>query len=137
MSWQGWKTPSAIEQANGDDALDGNTDGELGEKVELAIYLDPSDDGFTSAEDYYLPADGSAAVVWTAGTTVPAAAWDTIDTFGATGDWSSTDTGVSLAATDSTNFKILYRWVDSGDATDNLAQSDSASFDITFTLMQQ
>lgn len=130
-------TASAVELANGDTADNGNTDGELGSKVEIAIYLDPSDDGFASAEDYYLPADGSAAVAWSSGTTVPEAAWDPINTFGATGDWSAVDTGVSLAATDVTQFKILYRWVDSADATDNIAQSDSASFDLTFTLMQQ
>ena len=130
-------TPSAIEQANGDDAATGDA-GELGGLVEIAVWIDADDSGAWSEIDSYLPSAGTVAVAWSSGVIVPEVAWDNIDAFVVGGGWSAANVGVSLAATDGVEYFILeYRWVDSNDASDNVAQSDGVSFDIDFTVKQQ
>ena len=113
------------------------TSGELGGLVEIAVWIDPDYTGIWSTGDSYLPSDGSAAVAYSSGVVVPAAAWDPIDTFVAGGGWSAANVGVTIATGGGReDFIVEYRWVDSGDATDNIAQSDGVSFDIDFTVKQ-
>ena len=129
-------TRSDIETANGDttDAADA---GELGGLVEIAVWIDPDDTGIWSSGDSYLPSDGSAAVAWVSGVIVPEVAWDPINTFVAGGGWSAANVGVAIAVSGVEDFILEYRWVDSNDATDNVAQSDGVSFNIDFTVKQQ
>lgn len=118
------------ESDQGDDSDDPNG-GELGSKVKIAIWLDEGNDGWDDTNDLYL-VDGGTTQAWTAGSSVPTGAYDFIDNF--SGDsWSNVTT---LSGGGATYFKLSYSFPDSGDATDNMAQSDNCTFDVTFDLQQ-
>ena len=119
--------------ALGNDTTAGATEGELGSLVTIAIWLDPDDSGDWTTGDFYLTS-ALAKVAWVSGTTVPAAAYETIDSF-ASKTWNAAAVGVNLAAGGATYFKMSYDWTDGG-VTDNAAQGDDATFDVTFTLTQ-
>ncbi len=114
------------------DTTDDPNGGELGSKVKIALWLDEGNDGWDDANDLYL-IDGGTTQAWQTGeTSVPTAAYDFIDDFG--GDsWSNVDT---LSGGGANYFKVSYNFPDSGNATDNVAQSDNCTFGITFTLLQ-
>jgi spore coat-associated protein N len=114
------------------DVTDDPDGGELGSKVKIALWLDEGDDGWDDASDLYL-LDGGTTQAWQTGeTSVPSAAYDFIDNF--SGDsWSNVAT---LSGGGASYFKLSYSFPDSGDATDNLAQSDNCSFGVTFDLQQ-
>ena len=112
------------------DTTDGANEGELGSKVKIALWLDEGNDGWDDANDLYL-IDGGTTQAWTSGSSVPTAAYDFIDDF--SGDsWANV---AALSGGGATYFKVSYNFP-YGDATDNVAQSDNCTFDITFTLQQ-
>ena len=110
---------------------DSDADGELGERVKIAVWIDTDDNGWDTG-DKYLSSSGSV-VDYVSGSLVPTAAFDVINNFD--GDsWSSID---SIAATTGTaNFKVEYDWADAGSNADNDAMGDTCQFDITFELRQ-
>jgi spore coat-associated protein N len=119
-------------EADQGDVTDGATGGELGSKVKVALWLDEGNDGWDDANDLYL-IDGGTTQAWQSGeTSVPSAAYDFVDDF--SGDsWSNVAT---LSGGGATYFKLSYSFPDSGDATDNVAQSDNCTFGVTFDLQQ-
>ncbi len=124
-------TRSAIETANGD-TTDGATTGELGGLLTVAFWMDVDKDDTWSTGDYYLNSS-EAKVVWASGTTLPTAAYDTLDDYDSD-DWGEVQTDVAGAA-DMGKFRVEYDWPDGG-STDNAAQSDNSVFTITFDLEQ-
>jgi predicted ribosomally synthesized peptide with SipW-like signal peptide len=121
-------TRSEVETAAGDTT---DNPGELGGYLKVAFWMD-ADKGVTwTSGDYYLKSDGTK-VSWQSGdTTLPSAAYATVDSY-ASKTW--TDAQNVAATTDAGNFRVEY---DLPSATGNTVQSDSCVFTITFTLNQQ
>ncbi len=120
-------TRSEVETAAGDTT---DVGGELGALLKVAIWMDADKSGDWSSGDYYLKSDGTK-VDWQSGTGLPTAAYDALDNY--TETWTNVQT--VAAVTDAGNFRVEYDWPDGG-AGDNVAQSDSCVFSITFTLNQ-
>ena len=106
--------------------------GELGGLLKIAIWMDADKNGGWSTSDYYLDPTVPGKVAWVSDVTLPTAAYFTVDSFGIK-SFSSLQT--VAATTDAGNFRIEYNFPDGG-ASDNVAQSDSSVFDITFMLNQ-
>jgi spore coat-associated protein N len=104
--------------------------GELGANLKVAFWMDADKDGAWSSGDYYLQSDGTK-VAWASGSTLPSAAYATVDSY-ASKTW--TDVQNIAGTTDAGNFRIEY---DLPSATGSTVQSDSCAFTITFTLNQQ
>lgn len=119
----------------GNDTTSGATQGELGSLVDIAIWLDADDSGTWTTGDSYLISGGTIQA-WQAaeGPAMPAAAYETIDSF-SSASWTALTLGVNLTSGSSTYFKMSYDWTNGG-VTDNAAQGDDATFDVTFTLTQ-
>ncbi|MCJ7792206.1 MAG: CalY family protein [Dehalococcoidia bacterium] len=103
--------------------------GELGANLKVAFWMDVDKSGGWNSGDYYLKSDGTK-VAWVSGSTLPTAAYDTVDSY-ASKTW--TDCQNVAASTDLGNFRVEY---DLPSGTGNTVQSDSCSFTITFTLNQ-
>ncbi len=119
------------EEAAGDTTT-GATEGELGDFVDIAIWLDMNRSGGWDSGDMYLKSDGTI-VNWTSGSSVPPEAYDDINSYDSV-DWESTDGMPTMAGTDNLDFMVEYSFPT--DADDDQAQGDSGVFDITFTLEQ-
>ena len=104
--------------------------GELGGLLKVAFWMDADKGGTWTSGDYYLKSDGTK-VVWASGSTLPAAAYDLVNSYPHT--WSGVQ--AVAATTDAGNFRVEYDFPDGG-AGDNVAQGDSCVFDITFVLNQ-
>ncbi len=123
------------EGANPESETEATGDGELGGLAKLAMWLDYNQNGAWDTGDKYLDATGAGTVVnESAEGSLPAAAYDTIDTFGST-DWAQSDGIATMSANDVFDLLIEYDFPDGG-ATDNDAQGDNCTFTITFTLTQ-
>ena len=79
------------EQAAGDTTT-GATEGELGDFVDMAIWLDINQSGIWDSGDIYLASDGTM-VSWTSGSSVPAAAYDDINNFDSA-SWGSSGSSI-------------------------------------------
>lgn len=114
------------------DVTDDPDGGELGGLLKVAFWMDGDKDGTWSSGDYYLPSNSATEVVWASGSTLPAAAYDILDNY-------DSDSWVDVqnvgATSDAGNFRIEYNFPNV-DSSDNVAQSDSCVFDITFDLEQ-
>ena len=124
-------TRSDAEEDAGD-ATDGATEGELGDFVDIAIWLDMNQSGSWDSGDKYLQSDGNV-VDWVGA--LPAAAYDDINNYsGLDWDYADGDGMPTMASLDNLDFMVEYDFP--SDANDNRAQSDSSVFDITFMLEQ-
>lgn len=122
-------TRSEVEIAAGD-----TTDnvGELGTLLKVAFWMDTDKSNDWSSGDYYLKSDGSK-VAWQSGeSALPAGAYDVLNNYD-TKSW--TGVQAATAVTDAGKFRVEYEWPDGGSG-DNVAQSDSCVFSITFVLNQ-
>jgi predicted ribosomally synthesized peptide with SipW-like signal peptide len=116
-------------EPEGDNTCD-TTEGELGANLKVAFWMDVDKDGSWSSGDYYLTSGGNK-VSWANGeTTLPSAAYDILNNYGGK-TWTDVQTNITGEAG---NFRVEY---DLPADTGNIIQSDSAVFDITFTLNQQ
>jgi predicted ribosomally synthesized peptide with SipW-like signal peptide len=122
-------TRSEVETAAGDTT---DTIGELGTLLKSAIWMDVNKDGVWSTGDYYL-SSGGTKVAWVSGTTIPSAAYDILNNFGSK-SYASIQTVNATA--DAGNFRIEYNFPNGG-SSDNVAQSDSCTFNLNFILNQQ
>lgn len=120
-------TVNTAEVAAGEPA--GNTIGDLGGNLTVAFWMDVDHSNTWSTGDYYLKNDGTT-VSYASGTTVPAAAYASLNSFGGK-TWTNTQT--NLAPGTIGYFKAEYNLPTT---TTNWVQSDSASFNIVFTLNQ-
>ncbi len=119
------------EEAAGDTTT-GSTEGELGDFVDIAVWLDMNRSGGWDSGDIYLKSDGTV-VNWVSGSSVPPEAYDDINSYDSV-DWESADGMPTMAGADNLDFMVEYSFPT--DANDDQAQSDSCVFDITFTLEQ-
>jgi len=103
--------------------------GELGANLKVAFWVDKDNSGTWTSGDYYLSSAGSA-VAWASGTSLPAAAYDALDNYGGK-TWTNVLSNVAPGSFG--YFKAEYLLPSS---TGNIVQSDSAIFDIVFTLNQ-
>jgi predicted ribosomally synthesized peptide with SipW-like signal peptide len=124
-------TRTEPEEAAGDTTT-GATEGELGDFVDMAIWLDMNGSGGWDSGDMYLKSDGSV-VNWISGSSVPPAAYDDINSYDSA-DWESADGMPTLAGADDLDFMVEYSFPT--DADDDQTQGDSGVFDIIFTLEQ-
>jgi predicted ribosomally synthesized peptide with SipW-like signal peptide len=124
-------TRTEPEEAAGDTTT-GATEGELGDFVDIAIWMDMNRSGGWDSGDMYLKSDGTV-VNWVSGSSVPPEAYDDINSYDSV-DWESTDGMPTMAGTDSLDFMVEYSFPT--DANDDQAQGDSGVFDIIFTLEQ-
>lgn len=111
------------------DTTSGATDGEMGANLQVAFWIDVNSDGTWNSGDYYLKSDGTTGV-WASGTTVPAEAFDILNDYGSR---TYADVQTELGAGNIGTFRAAY---DLPVSTTGVVQSDSAIFDITFTLDQ-
>jgi predicted ribosomally synthesized peptide with SipW-like signal peptide len=120
-------------EAAAGDITTGSTEGELGDFVDIAIWLDMNrSDGWDSG-DMYLKSDGTV-VNWASGSSVPPEAYDAINSYAGV-DWESTDGMPTISGSGDLDFMVEYDFPT--DANDDRAQGDSCVFDITFTLEQE
>ena len=124
-------TRTEPEQAAGDTTA-GATEGELGDFVDIAIWLDVNRSGGWDSGDMYLRSNGTV-VNWVSGSSLPSEAYDDINNYSGL-SWDSTNGMPTLAGSGALDFMVEYDFP--SDADDNRAQSDSSVFDITFTLEQ-
>ncbi len=92
--------------------------------------MDADKNGTWSEGDYYLTSDGTK-VSYNGETSFPTAAYATLSSFGGK-TWSNVQTVFNNSAAG--KFHVEYQLP--GDTTGNIVQSDSVSFNITFTLEQ-
>jgi len=124
-------TRSEVEE-NAGDTTDGATQGELGGKLKIAFWMDADKSGNWTSGDYYLKSDATKVSWATDETTLPDAAYATVDSYGSK-TW--TDVQNVAATTELGNFQVEYDFPEGGSG-DNVAQSDDCVFTITFTLNQ-
>jgi spore coat-associated protein N len=124
-------TRTEPEQAAGDTTT-GATEGELGDFIDIALWLDTNQSGSWDSGDMYLGSDGSV-YNWVSGSSLPPEAYDDINNYAGL-DWDSTDGMPTLAGSADLDFMVEYDFP--VDANDNRVQGDSSLFDITFTLEQ-
>lgn len=115
------------------DATGGATEGELGSLLKVAIWLDVDESSTWNSGDIALQSDGTTLT----STGVESLPYDYLDNYGGDSHTSlitmtADDSGAG--GTDEFQFMIDYDFPT--DANDNQAQSDSAVFDVTFTLNQ-
>jgi len=122
-------TRSEVETAAGDTT---DVGGELGGLLKVAFWMDTIKDGTWSSGDYYLSSSGTK-VSYVSGSTLPSAAYDVVNNYGSK-SWTSVQNVNGTA--DAGNFRVEYDFPNGGSG-DNVAQSDSSVFDITFVLNQQ
>ncbi|MDI6640204.1 MAG: TasA family protein [Methanocellales archaeon] len=117
------------------DETTGNEEGELGEYLKVAIWLDFNKNGLWDTGDKYLT-DAPGVVTAEAAITdqpLPAAAYDYLNDF--SGKSYTADTlAVTMGGNDEFNFRVEYELPEADNI--NKVQSDSSVFDITFTLTQ-
>jgi spore coat-associated protein N len=106
--------------------------GELGGLLKISFWMDADKDDTWSTGDYYLNNAG-AKVDWASGTTLPAAAYQTVDSYDSDA-WADVQT--KAGGQDLGKFIVQYQFPDSGTTSDNVAQSDGVEFIITFVLKQ-
>ncbi len=123
-----WSEP---EQAAGD-ATFGATEGEFGNCINVAFWLDANQSGGWDTGDMYLRSDG-IVINWLSGSSLPVGAYDDLNSYSGI-DWGSADGMPTIAGSGDLDFMVEYSFP-SG-ANDNRAQSDSSVFDIVFTLEQ-
>jgi predicted ribosomally synthesized peptide with SipW-like signal peptide len=116
-----------VEIAAGD-ATGGAAQGEMGANLNVALWVDITNNGWSSG-DYYLEDDGTR-VAWASGTTVPPVAYNLLDNYSGDG-WTNVQTNQGFGSIG--YFKADYNLPL---ATTNVVQSDSSVFNITFTLTQ-
>jgi predicted ribosomally synthesized peptide with SipW-like signal peptide len=122
---------SEVERSSGDS---GNEDGELGGLLTLALWMDNNSDGWSRADYYLDPSDGSLEKIpWSGGSVLPDEAYFPVDEFSLKESpaLQTLQPGITPG-----NFTVAYIFPDHG-STDNQAQSDSCSFDIIFSLAQK
>lgn len=124
-------TRTEPEEAAGDTTT-GSTEGELGDFVDIAIWLDMNRSGGWDSGDMYLRSNG-AVVNWLSGSSIPPEAYDNINSYDSI-DWESVDGVPTIAGAGDLDFMVEYSFPI--DANDDQAQGDSCVFDITFTLEQ-
>jgi spore coat-associated protein N len=124
-------TRTEPEQAAGDTTT-GSTQGELGDFVEIAIWLDINRSGGWDSGDMYLRSNGTV-VSWASGSALPPEAYAYINSYAGV-YWDSTAGMPDISGAARLNFLVNYSFP--ADANDNRAQSDSSVFNITFTLGQ-
>jgi len=119
------------EEAAGD-TTSGADEGELGDYVDIAIWLDMNRSGGWDSGDMYLKSDGTV-VNWASGSSLPPEAYDDLNNFDSVA-WDAADGLPTIASGGDLDFMVEYNFPT--DANDDRAQSDSSVFDITFTLEQ-
>ena len=119
------------EQAAGDTTT-GVAEGELGDFVDMAIWLDIDQSGGWSSGDMYLGSDGSV-VNWVSGSSLPAGAYDDVNNYAGI-DWEPGDGMPTLPGSGDLDFMVESDFPN--DVNDNRTQTDSCVFDINFTLEQ-
>ena len=124
-------TRTEPEQAAGD-TTPGATEGELGDFVDIAVWLDINQSGGWDSGDMYLHSDGTV-VNWISGSSLPPEAYDEINNYAGLG-WDSTDGMPTITGSGDLDFMVEYDFP--SDVNDNRTQSDSSVFDITITLEQ-
>jgi predicted ribosomally synthesized peptide with SipW-like signal peptide len=124
-------TRTEPEEAAGDTTI-GEAEGELGDFVGIAVWLDSNQSGAWDSGDMYLKSD-STVVNWVSGSSLPAAAYDDINNYAGI-DWELADGMPVLSGSADLDFVVEYSFPN--DANDNRTQSDSCVFDITFILEQ-
>lgn len=124
-------TRTEPEEAAGDTTT-GATEGELGDFVDIAVWLDIDRSGGWNAGDMYLKSDGTV-VNWISGGSLPSEAYDDINNY-ASLSWDSTDGMPTITGSGTLDFMVEYNFPT--DSNDNRTQGDSCVFDITFTLEQ-
>jgi len=119
------------EDCTGQDKTCQELEGELGEYLKLAFWMDTNEDGSWTKEDYYLKSDGTK-VSWKNedGNKLPLEAYESLNNFGGK-SWN--DIQKISAGKETGNFKIEYFLPED---TGNIIQSDSVKFDIIFSLNQ-
>jgi len=119
------------ESCPGQDKTCQELEGELGEYLKLAFWMDTNEDGNWSSEDYYLKSDGTK-VFWKDGdqNELPQEAYESLNNFGGK-TWNNIQK--IGAGKETGNFKIEYFLPEN---TGNIIQSDSVKFDIIFSLNQ-
>lgn len=121
-----------MEEAAGDTTT-GSTEGELGDFVDIAVWLDMNRSGGWDSGDKYLRSDGSV-VDWVSGGSVPPEAYADIDSYAGI-DWESADGMPTMIGSADLDFMVEYDFPT--DANQDRAQGDSCAFDIIFTLEQE
>ncbi len=106
--------------------------GELGEFVDMAIWLDMNRSGGWDSGDMYLKSDGTV-VSWTSGSSVPPEAYDDINNYDSVA-WDATDGMPAMTGGSDLDFMVEYDFP--VDVNDNRTQGDDCQFDITFSLEQ-
>jgi predicted ribosomally synthesized peptide with SipW-like signal peptide len=124
-------TRTEPEEAAGDTTT-GSTQGELGDFVEIAIWLDMNRSGGWDSGDRYLRSTGTV-VNWVSGSSLPPEAYADINSYAGI-DWDAADGMPAMAGSGNIDFMVEYSFP--ADANDNRTQGDSSLFDITFTLEQ-
>jgi spore coat-associated protein N len=119
------------EEAAGD-TTSGADEGELGDYVDIAVWLDVNRSGGWDSGDMYLKSDGTV-VSWASGSSVPPEAYDDLNNYDSAA-WDAADGLPTIASGDDLDFMVEYDFP--SDPNDNRAQSDSSVFDINFTLEQ-
>ena len=115
------------------DATGGATEGELGSFLEVAVWLDVDESGTWTSGDIALQSDGSTLT----STGVEPLPYDYLDNYGGDSHTSLiTMTGDDSAAGGTDEFQFMVDYDFPSDANDDQTQSDSAVFDVTFTLNQ-
>ena len=130
------RTVGTEPEGDAGDTTTGATEGELGDFLRVAIWLDMDKDGKWDTGDKYLT-DGESVVTAGDGITdadLPSEAYDYLNDF--SGKSYSADTlDVTIAgSTEMGNFRVEYDFPSA--EGDDKTQSDSAVFDITFRLSQ-
>ena len=124
-------TRTEPEQAAGD-TTNGSTQGELGDSVDIAIWLDMNRSGVWDSGDKYLGSNGTV-VNWASGSSLPTEAYADINSYAGI-DWDGADGMPAIAGSGTLDFMVEYSFP--ADPNDNRTQGDSSLFDITFTLEQ-
>ncbi len=122
-------TRSEVETAAGDSTDD---PGELGTLLKVALWMDADKGGAWNSGDYYLKSDGTKVSWQTGESSLPSGAYVILNSYGSK-SWSNLQT--IAASTQAGNFRVDYDFPNGGNG-DNVAQSDSCVFSITFTLNQ-
>ena len=120
-------------ESSAGDATSGATEGELGDYLTVAIWLDVDESGTWNTGDIALESDETTLT----STGVEALPYDDLDNYG--GD--SFTSVIAMNADDTSSggldeFEFLVDYDFPNDANDDQAQDDSAVFNITFTLNQ-